>query len=53
MCTVATLPFRRLCAEFGCDVTSTEMVFAKDLVKRTPMETAKLRRHPSEKHFSV
>lgn len=51
MCTVATLPFRRLCVDYGCDVTSSEMVFAKDLIKRSPMETAKLRRHPSEKYF--
>ena len=53
MCTVATLPFRRLCVDFGCDVTSSEMIFCKDLIKRSPMEMAKLRRHPTEKLFSI
>lgn len=51
MCTVATLPFRRLCVDYGCDVTSSEMVFAKDLIKKSSMEIAKLRRHSSEKIF--
>ena len=48
------LPFRRLCVErFGCNVTVSEMVFARYALKRNPVELARLRRHESEKIFGV
>jgi tRNA-dihydrouridine synthase 3 len=47
------LPFRRLCVDFGCNVTVSEMVFARFLLKRNPVEKARLRRHESEKLFGV
>ena len=47
------LPFRRLCVELGCNVTVSEMVFARYALKRNPVELARLRRHESEKVFGV
>ena len=48
-----TLPFRRLCVDLGCNVTVSEMVFARYALKRNPVELARLRRHESEKTFGV
>jgi tRNA-dihydrouridine synthase 3 len=53
MCTVGVLPFRRWCKDFGCDVTCSEMLFARDLVKAQAGEMSKLRRHPSEDVFGI
>ena len=39
------LPFRRLCVDLGCNVTVSEMVFARYALKRNPVELARLRRH--------
>lgn len=47
------LPFRRLCVDFGCNVTVSEMVFARFLLRRNPVEKARLRRHESERLFGV
>lgn len=47
------LPFRRLCASFGADVTVSEMAYARELVRGEGREFALLRRHPSEKIFGV
>ena len=47
------LPFRRLCVDLGCNVTVSEMVFARYALKRNPVELARLRRHESEKTFGV
>ncbi|KAK3241816.1 hypothetical protein CYMTET_48452 [Cymbomonas tetramitiformis] len=47
------LPFRRLCAYFGADVTMSEMAYARQLVKGAKMERARLYRAPSEKCFGV
>ena len=47
------LPFRRLCVDFGCKVTVSEMVFARFALKRNPVELARLRRHESEPYFGV
>ncbi|NMC63709.1 MAG: hypothetical protein GYA55_11155, partial [SAR324 cluster bacterium] len=47
------LPFRRLCIEFGAEVTFSEMLFARYLVKGERRERALLRRHESEKCFGV
>ncbi len=49
-----SLPFRRLCADFGADVTTSEMSFARNLIKgRDRKESARLRRHGSEKVYGV
>ena len=49
------LPFRRLCADFGCEVTVGEMVFARYLVrgKGDKIELARLRRAANEQFFGV
>jgi tRNA-dihydrouridine synthase 3 len=47
------LPFRRLCVDMGCNVTVSEMVFARYALKRNPVELARLRRHECEKTFGV
>jgi len=45
------LPYRRLCREFGADLTCSEMVVADKLVKGG--ERALLRHHPTEDRFGV
>lgn len=48
------LPFRRLCAEdFGCGVTMSEMIFARNLIKGEPRENALIRRSEVEKVYGV
>ena len=47
------LPFRRLCADFGCEVAMGEMVFARYLIKGDRKESARLRRAPNEGFFGV
>jgi tRNA-dihydrouridine synthase 3 len=48
------LPFRRLCAEdFDCDVTMSEMIFARNLIKGEPRECALIRRSEVEKVYGV
>ena len=48
------LPFRRLCAEdFNCDVTMSEMIFARNLIKGEPRESALVRRSDVEKVYGV
>ena len=47
------LPYRRLCVDFGADITLSEMAFARKLIKGDRKERALLRRHPSEKIFGV
>lgn len=47
------LPFRRLCTEFGADITISEMAYARFVVKGEGREKALLRSHPSEKCFGV
>jgi tRNA-dihydrouridine synthase 3 len=48
-----TLPFRRLCVDFGAVVTCSEMAYAHKLLKDSPREKALLRHHESERHFGV
>lgn len=48
------LPFRRLCADdFHCDVTMSEMIFARNLIKGEPRESALIRRSEKENIYGV
>lgn len=47
------LPFRRLCSDFGADVTESEMGFARHLIKGDPKERALLRRAENERCYGV
>jgi tRNA-dihydrouridine synthase 3 len=47
------LPFRRLAAEWGAEVSVSEMAYAHAVVKGDRRELALLRRHPAERHFGV
>lgn len=52
------LPFRRLCVDYGMEVSFGEMVYARNLLKeaqrgRNGPEQARLRRAPNEQFFGV
>ncbi|KAH0574328.1 Dihydrouridine synthase [Spironucleus salmonicida] len=53
MCTVGTIPFRRLCIHYGADITLSEMVIARSVVKGDLTELKKLRKHKEEKIFGI
>ncbi|KAK9810018.1 hypothetical protein WJX72_003455 [[Myrmecia] bisecta] len=47
------VPFRRLCADFGADVTMSEMAFARNLIKNHPTERTRLKRAANEICYGV
>ncbi|KRY65549.1 tRNA-dihydrouridine(47) synthase [NAD(P)(+)]-like, partial [Trichinella pseudospiralis] len=51
--TLGNLPFRRLCVEFGAEVTCSEMALSTSLFQGLQSEWARLARHESEKCFGI
>lgn len=45
------VPFRRLCTDFGAEVTMSEMSFARFLIKGEPIEKARLKKAENEHCF--
>mmetsp|Transcript_25247 Transcript_25247/g.54370 ORF Transcript_25247/g.54370 Transcript_25247/m.54370 type:complete len:468 (+) Transcript_25247:2-1405(+) len=47
------LPFRRLCADFGMETSVSEMIYARSLLKGSPVENARMRRSNQERTFGI
>jgi tRNA-dihydrouridine synthase 3 len=47
------LPFRRLVLDYGAEITTSEMAYARQVVRRSRSELALLRKHPDETCFGV
>ena len=47
------LPFRRLCADFGMEVSLSEMIYARSLLRGDAVEQARLRRASNEQIFGI
>lgn len=47
------LPFRRICVDYGAEVTCGEMALATSILAGASSEYSLVKRHPSEKIFGV
>ena len=50
---VGNLPFRRICKEFGVDITCTEMILSQSLLNWTKHEWSLMKKHQSEDFFGI
>jgi tRNA-dihydrouridine synthase 3 len=46
-------PFRRICVDFGADITCGEMAMSNSILQPAKQEWSLTRRHPSEKTFGI
>ncbi|EJW80891.1 dihydrouridine synthase domain-containing protein [Wuchereria bancrofti] len=51
--TLGNLPFRRLCVDFGAEITCSEMGICTKYLNGTSSEWSLLKRHPNEKYFGI